>query len=206
MNRRVAIFGGTFDPPHLGHLMMASNVLRAGLSDEVWLMVSPCNPFKTGKNISREEDRLEMCRLAAQDSRGISVSDFEFSLPRPSYTVDTLRALRKVYPDTEFKLVIGGDNWREFSKWREPVKVLEYASLIVCLRPGEEFPRDFRPMNPMPADWEQRVEILRGWPQVLLSSSFIRSLAAERGNIQFMVAPAVERYISEQKLYESFLQ
>lgn len=198
---RTAILGGTFDPPHIGHMMMAANVLRSGLADEVWMMVSPENPFKEGKSISPEEQRLEMARLAAEALPGLRVSDFEFSLPRPSYSAETLRRLAEKYPDRDFRIVIGADNWLEFRRWKEPEVILSCFGLVVCPRPGEELPDDFLPLDHMPDGWRGRVDFLRDQPQVLLSSSAIRKMVREGKSVACTVAPAVEAYILEHNLY-----
>lgn len=180
---------------------MAANVLRCDLADEVWLMVSPRNPFKEGKSISPEEQRLEMARLAAEALPGLRVSDFEFSLPRPSYSAETMCRLAEKYPDREFRIIIGADNWLEFRRWKEPEMILSRYGLVVCPRPGEEIPDDFLPLDPMPEGWRGKVDFLRGQPQVLLSSSAIRKMVKEGKSIALTVVPAVEAYIMENNLY-----
>ena len=116
--RRVAVFGGSFDPIHNGHLALAGEVISRGLADEVWLMVTPQNPHKQGCALSDEQLRLQMVQLAVQDKPGMKACDFEFSLPRPSYTLNTLTALVEAYPGKEFSLLIGADNWEKFHKSR----------------------------------------------------------------------------------------
>ncbi|MDE6291491.1 MAG: nicotinate-nicotinamide nucleotide adenylyltransferase, partial [Muribaculaceae bacterium] len=107
---KVGIFGGSFDPIHMGHISLARYVLDHTELDEVWLMVSPLNPLKPQGYVATDEERLTMARLAVDDIAGIKVSDFEFSLPIPSYTYNTLSKLKEAYPDIDFRLIIGGDN------------------------------------------------------------------------------------------------
>ena len=105
------IFGGSFDPVHTGHLALAREVCGRGLAQEVWFMVSPQNPHKTDVRLTPEDARLRMVQLATASDSRLVACDFEFSLPRPSYTVHTLEALRNEYPSREFILLIGADNW-----------------------------------------------------------------------------------------------
>ena len=114
---RTGIFGGSFNPIHNGHIILARQLKeRAGL-DEVWLMVSPHNPLKQHAGLLADEARMEMARKAVEGEAGIVASDYEMQLPRPSYTWNTLQALSREYPDREFVLMIGGDNWKLFDRW-----------------------------------------------------------------------------------------
>ena len=113
---KTVVFGGSFDPVHVGHLSLALEVLRAGLAGEVWFMVSPHNPHKEENRLSDENVRLEMVRMAIDGMDGMKACDFEFSLPRPSYTINTLSALEEAYPDREFVLLVGADNWAKFDR------------------------------------------------------------------------------------------
>ncbi len=138
MKRKVGLFGGSFDPVHRGHLALAQYLLECGAVEEVWLMVSPLNPLKSGTQLSPDAERLEMARLAAADVPGVVVSDFELHLPRPSYTWRTLRALREAHPDIEFSLIVGADNWLVFDRWQHPEEILAHHRLLVYPRPGCE--------------------------------------------------------------------
>ena len=138
MKRKVGLFGGSFDPVHRGHLALAQYLLECGAVEEVWLMVSPLNPLKSGAQLSPDAERLEMARLAAADVPGVVVSDFELHLPRPSYTWRTLRTLREAHPDIEFSLIVGADNWLVFDRWQHPEEILAHHRLLVYPRPGCE--------------------------------------------------------------------
>ncbi len=131
---KIGIFGGTFNPIHLGHTALASYICNLGLVDEVWLMVSPQNPFKRDHQLLDEAIRLRLATLAVQDFPRLRASDFEFHLPRPSYTYVTLRELSRAYPDDAFSLIIGADNWDAFPKWRNADDILAHYPIIVYPR------------------------------------------------------------------------
>lgn len=137
--RRTGLFGGSFNPIHNGHIKLAKQLKqRAGL-DEVWLMVSPLNPLKQSEDLLDDEARLEMAREAVKDEPGIVASDYEMHLPKPSYTWNTLEALKRDFPDREFVLMIGGDNWALFDKWYRADDIKKNYEIVVYTRtPGDE--------------------------------------------------------------------
>ena len=132
---RIAIFSGSFNPIHNGHLAIAREVIEQGAADELWFMVSPRNPLKLDKDLWPEADRLNMVKLAIENMPGMKVSDFEFSLPRPSYTIHTLERLKEAFPEHDFFLLIGGDNLAIFHKWHNFKKIIHEFGLIVYPRP-----------------------------------------------------------------------
>ena len=143
---RTGIYGGTFNPIHRGHTTLGSLLVEQGFVDELWFMVSPQNPLKASHDVlprayPTDEQRLHMARLAVgEDETGrLRVSDFEFHLPRPSYTIHTLQALRETYPDRQLHLVIGADNWEHFHQWYHSDEILRDYPLIVLPRPGYSF-------------------------------------------------------------------
>lgn len=133
---RTAIFGGSFNPIHNGHIRLAHQVITEGHADEVWLLVSPQNPLKQHQSLQPEAIRLELTRRALAADPQLIASDFEFTLPRPSYTWNTLCALREAYPDRQFSLLIGADNWALFDRWAHPDDILSNFPLLVYPRPG----------------------------------------------------------------------
>lgn len=166
---RIAVFGGSFNPVHRGHVALAKAVLEHGLADEVWLMVSPHNPLKPAAGLLPEELRLRWARAAVADCPGVEASDFEFHLPRPSFTWNTLGALRTEYPDKVFALLIGADNWLAFPRWAHAEDILANYPLIV-------YPR---PEYPLPQSLPPSVKVLEA-PLLPVSSTEIRE-AARRG-------------------------
>lgn len=198
--RRIGIFGGTFDPPHCGHLAVASAALTHGGVDEVWLMVSPCNPFKHGRRISPVADRLAMTRLAVGSlpqalREHMHVSDFETRMPTPSYTIDTLRALAAEYPGCSFRLIVGGDNLTAFRRWKSPDEIIRDFGLIVYPRPGDEADG----CDKMPPG----CVILRGVALKGENSTAIRRALA-RGAVPCGVPAQVARYINDKGLYNDY--
>lgn len=197
--KRVGVFGGTFDPPHAGHLAVARAVLDSGAADEVWMMVSPRNPFKADRVISPEADRLNMTRLAVDSlpepyrSR-ITVSDFETRLPIPTYTVTTLRALSAAYPDIAFRLIVGGDNLSAFSRWKNPEEIISDYGLIVYPRPGDsEWEKTYIPSGCV---------IIKDVPLYPVSSTELRRVAEEEpAKLPDLLPGAVGQYIIQNGLY-----
>lgn len=135
---KTGIYGGSFNPIHNGHIALATHLLQSAGLDEVWLMVSPQNPLKKQTDLLDDNLRLKMAQKALEDVPGVTASDYEFHLPRPSYTWDTLQALSHDYPDREFILLIGGDNWAHFQRWYRWQDILRHYCVIV-------YPRDNHP-------------------------------------------------------------
>ena len=131
-----AVFGGSFNPVHLGHTGLASWMVVHGYADKVWLMVSPRNPLKADASLAGERLRLGWTQMACEGIAGVTASDFEFTLPRPSYTWQTLTALRRAYPGEDFALAIGADNWLCFDRWARHDWILRNFFLLVYPREG----------------------------------------------------------------------
>ena len=186
---RTALFGGTFNPLHNGHLTIARSVLEQGLADEVWMLITPCNPWKKDQILLDDRLRYNMVRDAVKDIHGIEASDYEFNLPKPSYTANTLRHISADYPDREFILTIGADNWVKFDNWRESDFILSNYRIIVYPRSGFEI-----------KDIPQGVTELN-CPLVDVSSTDIRSKIQAGEPINEMVPASVARTIADLKLY-----
>lgn len=136
MKKRTGIYGGSFNPIHKGHVSLAKALADSGLVDEMWLMVSPQNPFKADAHLLDDEERLHLARLAVCDVPGVEVCDREFFLPRPSYMYNTLTTLSTEHPNREFVLVIGADNWQRFPDWYKSQDILSAYRIIIYPRPG----------------------------------------------------------------------
>lgn len=190
MSKRVAVFGGSFDPIHNGHLALAGEVISRGLADEVWLMVTPQNPHKQDKILSDERLRFQMAQLAVEGMDGVKACDFEFSLPRPSYTLTTLTALDEAFPDKEFCLLIGADNWEKFDRWYKGDEILSRYGIIVYPRGSEGEP-------PLPSG-------VRWLPAKLydISSTMVRAAVAAGNDITGLVPATVVRFINDNKMYK----
>lgn len=165
---KIGIYGGSFNPVHFGHVGLAKWVIAHTDLDELWLLVSPNNPLKPAGMLASQEERLAAVREAVKDIKGLVASDFEFSLPRPSYTANTLRALQKAYPQHEFTLVIGEDNLAIFDQWRESQFILENFRVFVYPRKGTIT------NHPSPITNAKNIVFLANAPLFNISSTEIR--------------------------------
>jgi nicotinate-nucleotide adenylyltransferase len=190
---RVGIYGGTFNPPHRGHLIVAESV-RSQLSlDRVIFVPSFISPHKRDVEAASGEDRLEMLRLMVRGKEELEVSDCEVRREGVSYTVETLRLFHEENPKAELFLLVGMDNFTEFHTWRDPDDILEMATLVVMTRPGSDA------VHGLPEEGS-RVLLCRV-PAVEVSSSMIRSRLQEGKSIQYLVPDDVRRYIDRRRLY-----
>lgn len=141
---KVGIYGGSFNPVHFGHVGLAKWVMAHTDLDELWMLVSPNNPLKPKESLAPEQERLAAVQEAVRDIPNVKASDFEFALPRPSYTANTLRELLKAYPEHEFTLVIGEDNLAIFDQWREHEYIMANYRIFVYPRRGSASIEDLR--------------------------------------------------------------
>lgn len=192
---KIGIFSGSFNPIHVGHLILANYIVEYTDIEEVWLLVSPLNPLKSEDDLSDKYVRLEMTKLALEGYPKIKASDFEFDLPKPSYTINTLDALKVKYPEHDFTLVIGADNWAIFESWHETDKILENYKLKIYPRLG------FR--IKIPDRLKQKVEALDS-PIIEVSSTFIREGIEAGKNMRPFLTKNVYDYIIEKGLYKHY--
>jgi len=190
--KTTGLFFGSFNPVHVGHLIIANYILNHSDLDQIWMVVSPHNPHKKKASLANDYDRLHLLNIAIGDNPRLKSSDIEFNLPQPSYTIDTLTHLNEKYPSMNFSLIMGGDNLSSFHKWKNYEKILEYYSLTVFSRPGYEL-----------GDLAQhpKVTVLADTPMLHLSASYIRSLRKDNKSIQYLVPEAVHKAILESRLY-----
>lgn len=190
---RTGIYGGSFNPIHTGHLTLGKLLCEQGLVDELWFLVSPLNPFKqTTNDLLDDQARLQLVQLAVRNEPQLQVSDFEMHLPRPSYMVHTLEKLREAYPDREFILVIGADNWLRFDQWYESEEILNHHLILVYPRPGYEIDLSTLPDGVTLVDT----------PLIDISSTQIRNSIA-RGNFDGKgLPPQVWKEIKRQGYYK----
>lgn len=187
----VGIYGGSFDPVHTGHAMVANFVSQCNVVDEVWMMVSKRNPLKPKETVASDIQRLEMARLVAKDCKDVKVTDIEMSLPSPSFTYDTLLALKDRFPHHEFRIIIGSDSLQNFQKWKNYDKIQKEFGIIVYPRPG----------YPLPVDQPFNTTFLNGAPEFGISSSLVREYVASGWNINYFVPLSVSEYINKNALY-----
>jgi len=188
---RTALFGGTFNPLHNGHLTIAKSVLEQGLADEVWMLITPCNPWKTDQILLDDRLRYDMAAEAVKDMEGIRASDFEFKLDKPSYTANTLRRISADYPYREFIITIGADNWIKFHNWREADFILRNYPIIV-------YPRQGYPIEHLSGN-----VTLLDCPLMNISSTQIRQMVKDGTPINELVPASVARTIADLQLYRA---
>lgn len=188
---KIGLFFGSFNPIHVGHLIIANTMAHTTDLEQVWFVVSPQNPFKKNKSLLHEFDRLKMVELAISDNPKFKATDVEFSMPKPSYTIDTLTVLAEKYPQHEFMLIMGEDNLVQFENWKNYDKILEYYQLYVYPRPNT--PAHNFKNHP-------KVKFVES-PLLDISATFIRNSIQSRKPIRYMVSDVVEEYIRWKGFY-----
>ncbi len=188
---QIGLFFGSFNPIHVGHLIVANVMATTTDLEQVWLVVSPQNPFKKNKSLLHEFDRLDLVERAIADNHHLKASDVEFSMPRPSYTIDTLRRMREKFPQHTFRLIIGGDNLGQFPNWKEHEAILNDFGLYVYPRPNAE---------PSSLETHPNVRLVEA-PLLDISATFIRAQLNAGRSIRYLVPDAVERLIELKKFY-----
>lgn len=184
---KIGIFSGSFNPVHIGHLALANYLCEYEGLDELWFLVSPHNPLKEEAGLMDDHLRLELVKLAIAGYPRFRASDFEFHLPRPSYTVYTLDRLRQTYPQHCFHLVIGSDNWALFPRWHQSERILAENFVLIYPRPG--YPVDA-------ASLPRNVKLATS-PVFDISSTFIRRAMEEGRDIRYFLHPAVYAKLTE---------
>ncbi len=198
--RRLGVLGGTFDPPHLGHLWLATLAADAMDLDRVLFMPAARPPHKAGKRVSHAADRLLMTRLAIAADPSFELCTIEMERPGPSFTVDTVAALEERHgPETQLYLIMASDSLDRIDTWREPDRLLERIEWIVGPRPGMSLP-DRATLQQRFGTGAERIHLLRG-PSLDVSSTDIRSRVAARHAIRYLVPRGVEELIVERGLY-----
>ena len=201
---KIGIYGGSFNPIHFGHIGLAKWVIENTDLDELWLMVSPNNPLKDTSILADEQERLAAAQEAVKDIPGVVVSDFEFALPRPNYTANTLRALAQAYPEHEFTLIIGEDNWNHFDRWYRKEDIVRETPIIVYPRDSVEgivLRIEGKPLIPSTkhSSLNTMHSTLKLFPY---SSTEVRHAIVKGWDIRAMLHPDVEAYIQKNNLYK----
>lgn len=190
--KQIGLLFGSFNPIHIGHLIIAETVASMAAVDEVWFVVSPHNPFKDKKSLLNQYDRLHLVNLAIEDNYRLRASNIEFGLPQPSYTIDTLTHLNEKHPDFNFSLIMGEDNLVHFHKWKNYEQILKHYQLIVYPRPG--FTTDQFKDHPK----IQKLTV----PLMEISASAIRKRLRADQSIRYMVHERVFDYMQGSNLYK----
>jgi nicotinate-nucleotide adenylyltransferase len=173
---KIGLFFGSFNPIHHGHLMVASYIANHTDLQQIWLVVSPQNPHKSQSSLLNEYDRLHLAQLAIENDTQIKVSDIEFKLPKPSYTIDTLTYLQEKYPQHEFYVIMGGDSFQNLPKWKNFEALVKNYQFIVYRRPGFDITEDYG----------AKMQYLEA-PMLELSATLIRNNCREGITIRYLV-------------------
>lgn len=189
---KIGLFFGSFNPIHVGHMIIANYMANYTYLDRVWIVVSPHNPLKDKSVLINTYDRLEMCKLAFNDDAKISVSDIELHLPQPSYTIDTLTYLKEKYPEHEFSLIMGADNLNSLKKWKNYELILRDYKILVYPRPKEIL-----------TDLSSHPNVsITETPIMEISSTFIRNAINAGNSVQYFIPENVLEFIESKSLYK----
>lgn len=192
MAKHVGLYFGTFNPVHIGHMIIAQFMLEHSSMDELWFMVTPHNPHKKKSTLLDDRQRLHMVELAIDDHVSMKASDEEFHLPQPSYTITTLAHLREKFPEKTFSLIMGMDNLQNFHKWKNHERIIEQHDIYVYPRPGYDggLFGDHPKVHIIPA------------PNMELSSTQIRNALKSGKNVSFMLPQRVWDYLESNTYYK----
>lgn len=186
---QIGLFFGSFNPIHNGHIQIARSVLERAICDEVWLVVSPQNPFKAGVDMLPEKVRYSLVEQVVEAEKGLRACNVELDMPKPSYTIDTLNVLEKLYPEHTFAILMGGDNMAKFDKWKSYQELASRFQLIAYPRPGSEIP-SFMPSN----------TIVIQAPLMEISSTLIREKVSKGQPISDLVPVSIQEVV--ENLYK----
>lgn len=192
--KKIGLYFGSFNPIHVGHLIIADYFSQQNLFDEVWLVVSPHNPLKDPSDLASVDHRLEMARIATADHSALKVCDIETRLPSPSFTVNTMKALQEQYPEVQWSVIIGEDSLVHFDKWKDYQWLMEIFSFFVFPRVLSDEERDIIKAKNFP------VQMVNA-PLIEVSSTSIRQKLRSGTSIKYLVTNVVENYLSQHQLY-----
>ena len=187
----IGLYFGSFNPIHVGHLIIANHVLNETSINKIWFVVSPQNPFKESKTLLNEFDRLHLVRLATQDDNRIKSSDIEFHLPKPSYTSNTLTFLSERYPEHQFALIMGSDSYQNLDKWKNYETIVNNYPVYVYKREGYEIRKAF-----------DKEPVILNAPVIQISASQIRENIKSGKSIRYLVPEIVREEIETRKFYK----
>jgi len=193
----IGLFFGSFNPIHVGHLILANYMLSFHDIDELWFVISPHNPLKNKKTLLDEKQRLNMVNAAIDEMPKMRASSIEFGLPQPSYTIHTMVALEEKYPNKKFTLIMGADTISSITKWKNYELLLEKYPILVYPRIGFELSKEF--LDSLP---NSNIKLTEA-PTIEISSTFIRSAIKGKKDVRFFLPKNVFTYIDEMNLYKN---
>jgi nicotinate-nucleotide adenylyltransferase len=187
---KIGLYFGSFNPIHIGHLIIANHILNESTIEKVWFIVSPLNPFKDTQSLMNEYDRLHLVNKAIEEDPRLKASDIEFSLPKPSYTVHTLAYLKEKYPDNSFSIIMGSDGFQNIGKWKNAEIIIENYPIVIYKRPG------FEVDNKLNA----KITVMNA-PLLEISSTHIRELIRAGKSIKYLVPASIEEEILSSSFF-----
>jgi nicotinate-nucleotide adenylyltransferase len=190
--KNICLYFGSFNPIHVGHLIIANYVAQYCKLDEVWLVVTPQNPLKNKASLLPDYQRLQLIQLAIDDNPILKVSDVEFKLAQPNYTITTLAHLTQKFPNVTFSILLGQDNLQSFNKWHQYQHILNNYKLLVYPRPN--VPASSFDMHP-------NVHWITGVPHMEISATYIRAAIKAKQSVQYLVPAKALAYINEMHFY-----
>ncbi len=197
-SKKIGLYFGTFNPIHVGHLIIANHFVEYTPLDEIWFVVSPHNPHKKKATLLADHHRLNLVKEAIDDNPKFRASDIEFHLPQPSYTVNTLVHLREKYPKKEFALIMGEDNLRSLHKWKNYEEILKYTPILVYPRNKTIQEKETLPIQVK----SDKIQLLKNVPTMDISASFIRQSIKEGKDVRYLLTAPVLKYIDEMNFYK----
>jgi nicotinate-nucleotide adenylyltransferase len=195
MQKKIGLYFGSFNPVHTGHLIIASHLANNTDLKEVWFVVSPQNPFKKETGLLNERHRISLVKLAIEDEQSLKVSDVEFKLPKPSYTIDTLIYLSEKYPEYEFSVIMGSDGFQNIEKWKNYEQIINNYSIYIYMRPGFEVTNKYG---------DNIIQVKA--PLLEISATEIRKNIKAGKSIRYLVTDVVMKEIQEKGYYKSALE
>ena len=187
----IGLYFGSFNPIHIGHLIIAGYALEAGGLDKVWFVISPQNPLKESSTLLNEYDRLALAQLAVEDDPRFRASNVEFSLPRPSFTIDTLTYLQEKFTTEKFSVILGSDSYANLPRWKNFEALLRHHRFLVYNRPGHAVPQ---------YDGANAI-ILEGAPLLEISATFIRRQIQAGRSVRYLLPDKVHDYVIANRYY-----
>jgi nicotinate-nucleotide adenylyltransferase len=198
--KKVGLYFGTFNPIHVGHLIISNYMVGYTNLDEVWFVVSPLNPLKKKESLLEDYHRLNLVRIAIEQNPKLKACNEEFNLPIPSYTINTLAYLKEKYSGHKFNLIMGEDNLRSFKKWKNHEEILKYHHLYVYPRVLTE--QEKLDKNDLETPIDDPKVIRCEAPVMKISSSFIRKAISENKDVRYLLTPEVYKYVEEMNFYK----
>ena len=201
MNKRIGLYFGTFNPIHVGHLIIANHMVQYADLDELWFVVSPQNPLKPKASLLADYHRLALVRIAVEENYQLKASNVEFDLPQPSYTIHTLVALSEKHPDYDFTIIMGEDNLNTFPKWKNYEQILENYSILVYPRVESDENLSVRTEERSDLIDHPKVTMIDA-PLMKISASFIRKAVNQGRDVRYLLTEPVMRYVDEMNFYK----